>query len=76
METTEAFLKEEEERFYKLQLNDEFTLQDRIETLTAQVVQLSQLRDFEKVLHLSMSITKIWLEIEEEFQNANKRKRL
>ncbi|KAJ8943655.1 hypothetical protein NQ318_005657 [Aromia moschata] len=51
IDVTDGFLKEEEERFYKLQLDDELALQDKIETLTAQVVQMSQLRDFTKAFN-------------------------
>lgn len=49
VEVAEKFLKEEEERYYKLQLNDEFTLNDRIDTLTTQVVNMSGYRDIDKV---------------------------
>lgn len=49
MEDTDVFLKEEEEKFHKLQIKDEFDLRDKTETLTAHVVQISQWKDFEKV---------------------------
>lgn len=50
IDITDKMLKEEEEHFYKLQLNDEFTLNDRIDTLTGQVVNMSGFRDVAKVL--------------------------
>lgn len=49
IEETEMLLQEEEETFYKLQIKDEFDLRDKTETLTAQIVQISQWKDFEKV---------------------------
>lgn len=49
MGETELYLTEEEEKFYKLQIKDEFDLRDKTETLTAQVVQISQWKDFERV---------------------------
>lgn len=53
IDETETLLKEEEEVFYKLQIKDEFELRDKTETLTAQVVQISQWKDFEKVSEIS-----------------------
>lgn len=49
VEATELVLKEEEEKFYKIQIKDEFDLRDKTEALTAQVVQISQWKEFEKV---------------------------
>lgn len=58
IELTDTFLKEEEEHFYKLQLNDEFTLNDRIDTLTGQVVNMSGFRDVDKVCAAGLSMNK------------------
>lgn len=58
IEVTDKFLKDEEEHFYKLQLNDEFTLNDRIDTLTGQVVNMSGFRDVAKVFSAGLSINK------------------
>lgn len=51
IDLTELFLKEEEERYYKLQLNDEFSLSDKIDIVTVQVVNMSGYRDITKVRH-------------------------
>lgn len=50
IEVTNLFLDEETDKFLKLQMNDELVLQDKIETFTVQVTQMSLLRDFTKVL--------------------------
>uniref|UniRef100_A0A6P7GGC4 Dynein heavy chain 1, axonemal-like n=1 Tax=Diabrotica virgifera virgifera TaxID=50390 RepID=A0A6P7GGC4_DIAVI len=78
-EATEIFLKEEEERFYKIQLNDEFSLQDRIDTLTAQVVAMSQLRDFARTADIALNMRKLWKsmkEAQEQGQLLNQRQKL
>lgn len=49
IEETDVFLKEEEEKYFKIQVADEFALQEKIEGLTVQVVQLQTLRDFSRV---------------------------
>ncbi|XP_074037842.1 dynein axonemal heavy chain 1 isoform X2 [Leptinotarsa decemlineata] len=79
VEETDAFLKEEEERFYKIQLNDEFALQDKVETLTAQVVQMSQLRDFNKTHDIALDMRRVWKSIkeaQEQGQLLNQRQKL
>lgn len=50
VDATDKFLKDEEARYYQLQLNDEFALNDRIDTLTTQVVNMSGYRDVSKVI--------------------------
>lgn len=52
IEATNDFLDEEVEKYLKIHLNDEFVLQDKIETLTVQVTNMSALRDASKVSHL------------------------
>ncbi|XP_056631499.1 dynein axonemal heavy chain 1-like [Diorhabda sublineata] len=64
-ELIELFLKEEEERFYKIQLTDEFNLQDKIETFTAQVVQMSQLKDFSKTHDIALDMRRLWKSMKE-----------
>uniref|UniRef100_A0AAR5Q782 Dynein heavy chain tail domain-containing protein n=1 Tax=Dendroctonus ponderosae TaxID=77166 RepID=A0AAR5Q782_DENPD len=60
VDVADKFLKEEEERYYKLQLNDEFTLNDRIDTLTTQVVSMSGYRDVSKTHEYTQEIRKVW----------------
>ncbi|CAH1982455.1 unnamed protein product [Acanthoscelides obtectus] len=79
VEAADIFLKEEEERFYKLQLQDEFTLHDKIETLTAQVVQMAQLRDFTKTHEIALDMRRVWKsmkEAQEMGQLLNQRQKL
>ncbi|KAG5868936.1 Dynein heavy chain 1, partial [Gonioctena quinquepunctata] len=79
LEDTENFLKEEEERFHKIQLSDEFALQDKIETLTAQVVQMSMLRDFTKIHEIALDMRRVWKTIKEareQGQLLNQRQKL
>jgi dynein heavy chain len=64
VEATEQYLKEEEERFYKIQLNDEYTLQDKIETLTAQVVQMAKQKDFSKTHEIAVDMRRLWKSME------------
>lgn len=49
VEATNAFLDEEVQKFLKIHIDDEFGLQEKIETLTVQVTQMSSLRDAAKV---------------------------
>nr|CAI5840362.1 unnamed protein product [Callosobruchus analis] len=79
VEATDIFLKEEEERFYKLQLQDEFALHDKIETLTAQVVQMAQQRDFTKTHEIAVDMRRVWKsmkEAQEMGQLLNQRQKL
>lgn len=50
VEQIEIFLIEETERLYKIQLQDEVNLHERIEVMTVQVVNLSSVKDFSKVI--------------------------
>ncbi|ENN83116.1 hypothetical protein YQE_00523, partial [Dendroctonus ponderosae] len=65
VDVADKFLKEEEERYYKLQLNDEFTLNDRIDTLTTQVVSMSGYRDVSKTHEYAQEIRKVWKAMKE-----------
>ncbi|XP_030766886.1 dynein heavy chain 1, axonemal-like isoform X2 [Sitophilus oryzae] len=79
IEATEVFLKEEEDRYYKLQMNDEFTLNDRIETLTSQVVNMSGYKDISRTHEYALEIRKVWKTMKEaqEFgQLLNQRQKL
>jgi dynein heavy chain len=79
VEATEQYLKEEEERFYKIQLNDEYTLQDKIETLTAQVVQMAKQKDFSKTHEIAVDMRRLWKsmkEAQEQGQLLNQRQKL
>ncbi|KAL1506671.1 hypothetical protein ABEB36_005994 [Hypothenemus hampei] len=78
-EATEIFLNEEEDRYFKLQLNDEFMLHDRIDTLTIQVVNMSGYRDVSKTHEYALDIRKVWKTMKEaqEFgQLLNQRQKL
>lgn len=79
IELIEQYLKEEEERFYKIQLNDEYTLQDKIETLTSQVVQMSKQKDFSKVHEIAVDVRRLWKTLkdaQEQGQLLNQRQKL
>ncbi|CAG9819626.1 unnamed protein product [Phaedon cochleariae] len=79
VEATETFLKEEEEKFYKMQLTDEFALNDKIEILTAQVVQMSMMRDFTKTHEIAVDMRRVWKsmkEAQEQGQLLNQRQKL
>ncbi|XP_023309976.1 dynein heavy chain 1, axonemal-like [Anoplophora glabripennis] len=79
IEGTELFLKEEEERFLKLQINDEQSLTDKIDTLTAQVVQMSQIRDFSKIHETAVDMRRVWKtmkEAQEQGQLLNQRQKM
>lgn len=52
VEATNAFLDEEVQKFLKIHIDDEFALQEKIETLTVQVTQMSGLRDAAKVTYI------------------------
>lgn len=49
MEATNISLDEDVQKFLKIHIDDEFALQEKIETLTVQVTQMSGLRDATKV---------------------------
>lgn len=49
IEATNATLDEDVQKFLKIHIDDEFSLQEKIETLTVQVTQMSGLRDASKV---------------------------
>lgn len=49
VEVTNVNLEEEVQKFLKIHIDDEFAMQDRIETLTVYVTQMSALRDASKV---------------------------
>lgn len=53
VEATNLFLDEEVQKFLKIHIDDEFTLQEKIETLTVQVTHMSALRDASKVTKLT-----------------------
>ncbi|KAF7272031.1 hypothetical protein GWI33_015147, partial [Rhynchophorus ferrugineus] len=79
IEATDTFLKEEEDRYYKLQMNDEFTLNDRIDVFTTQVVNMSGYRDISKTHEYALEIRKAWKAMKEaqEFgQLLNQRQKL
>ncbi|RZC18431.1 DHC N2 and/or AAA 6 domain containing protein, partial [Asbolus verrucosus] len=78
IETTN-YLKDEEEKFYKIQLNDEYTLQEKIEALTAQVVQMSKQKDFSKTHEIAVDMRRLWKamkEAQEQGQLLNQRQKL
>lgn len=79
IETTEEYLKQEEEHFYKLQINEEFALQEKIETFTVQVVQMSAMKDFSKVHDIAVEAKKMWKAMKEAQENGqllNQRQKL
>lgn len=49
VEATNTALDEDVQKFLKIHIDDEFALQERIETLTVQVTHMSALRDATKV---------------------------
>ncbi|XP_060531534.1 dynein axonemal heavy chain 1-like [Cylas formicarius] len=78
-ETTELYLKDEEERFYKLQVSDEFALQDKIHVLTSQVVNMSGYKDVTRTHEYALEIRKVWKamkEAQEMGQLLNQRQKL
>lgn len=49
IDTTNEFLVEETDKYYKIQMSDELVLEEKIEGLTVQVTNMSAFRDFTKV---------------------------
>lgn len=79
VEQTEQYLKEEEERFYKIQLNDEYVLQEKIEVYTAQVVQMAKQKDFSRTHEIAVDMRRLWKtmkEAQEQGQLLNQRQKL
>lgn len=79
IEITDQYLKEEEERFYKIQLNDEYTLQEKIDGLTVQVVQMSKQKDYSKTHEIAVDMRRLWKamkEAQEQGQLLNQRQKL
>ncbi|XP_044749962.1 dynein axonemal heavy chain 1-like [Coccinella septempunctata] len=65
IEETDLFLKEEEEKYFKIQVADEFALQEKIEGLTVQVVQLQTLRDFARIHEIAVDMRRVWKNMKE-----------
>ncbi|KAK9870899.1 hypothetical protein WA026_009856 [Henosepilachna vigintioctopunctata] len=61
----ENFLKEEEDKYFKIQMADEFALQEKIEGLTVQVVQLQTLRDFARIHEIAVDMRRVWKTMKE-----------
>ncbi|XP_054262356.1 dynein axonemal heavy chain 1-like [Macrosteles quadrilineatus] len=79
IEEVERQLELETEIFQKLQIEDEFTLQDRIELITGTITQLAQQSDFSKVHEIAVDVRRAWKLIKEtqEFgQLLNSRQKL
>lgn len=79
MIVTNQFLKEEEEKFYKIHLNDEYMLEEKIEMLTQQVVQMAKLKDFSKVHEIAVDVRRVWKllkDAQEQGQLLNQRQKL
>ncbi|XP_044254832.1 dynein axonemal heavy chain 1-like isoform X2 [Tribolium madens] len=79
VEQTEQYLKEEEEKFYKIQLNDEYNLQEKIEGFTAQVVKMAKEKDFSRTHEIAVDMRRLWKalkEAQEQGQLLNQRQKL
>ncbi|XP_049878805.1 dynein axonemal heavy chain 1-like [Pectinophora gossypiella] len=59
-EATYDFLEEEQEKFWKLHLQDEQTMYDKIDMFTAQCMALTLQTDFSKVHEIANDIKKAW----------------
>ncbi|KAF2895248.1 hypothetical protein ILUMI_10928 [Ignelater luminosus] len=79
IETTNTFLDDEWDKYYKIQMNDELTLEEKVEHLTVLVTQMSGLRDFSKTHEIAVDIRRVWKamkEAQEQGQLLNSRQKL
>uniref|UniRef100_A0A2A4JD05 Dynein heavy chain linker domain-containing protein n=1 Tax=Heliothis virescens TaxID=7102 RepID=A0A2A4JD05_HELVI len=60
VDDTILFLEEEQEKFWKLHMQDEQTLYDKIDMFTAQCMTLTLQNDFSKVHEIANDIKKAW----------------
>ncbi|XP_063895398.1 dynein axonemal heavy chain 1 [Helicoverpa armigera] len=60
VDDTVLFLEEEQEKFWKLHMQDEQTLYDKIDMFTAQCMTLTLQNDFSKVHEIANDIKKAW----------------
>lgn len=79
IEATNLSLDEEFEKYYKIQLNDEMSLEEKVEFFTVQVTKLSGEKDYNKVHEIAVDVKRLWKgmkEAQEQGQLLNQRQKL
>lgn len=79
IEATNLNLDEEFEKYYKIQLNDEMSLEEKVEFFTVQVTKLSGEKDYNKVHEIAVDVKRLWKgmkEAQEQGQLLNQRQKL